>query len=137
VGEKPGVVYDTNVLISALGWSGNPEQCLELVFTNQVTGYISPVILNEVWATMEYPRLGFTAEEKRSFLGIITTVFNVVEPRITVSKTRDPDDDKFLELAEASEADYIVSGDDDLLDLNQFHEVKIMAPAEFLDHLGE
>ena len=45
---------------------------------------------------------------------------------------RDPDDDKFLELAVSGNADYLVSGDDDLLALHPFREIPILRPAEFL-----
>ncbi len=45
---------------------------------------------------------------------------------------RDPDDDKFLELALNGEADLIVTGDDDLLALHPFHSIPIVTPAAYL-----
>jgi predicted nucleic acid-binding protein len=50
---------------------------------------------------------------------------------------RDPDDDKFLEVALAGDADYIVSGDTHLTDLESFRELPILTPREFLDVLDE
>ena len=48
-----------------------------------------------------------------------------------VSGCRDPDDDKFLELAVNGRADVIVSGDEDLLALDTFRGIPIITPAAF------
>lgn len=57
----------------------------------------------------------------------------MVQPEYTVNICRDPDDNKFLECAVSSRALYIVSGDKDLLDLEQFDDVAITTAAEFYD----
>ena len=49
-----------------------------------------------------------------------------------VQACRDPNDDKILELAVNGRADYIVTGDDDLLVMNPFRRIAIVTPAEFL-----
>ncbi len=46
---------------------------------------------------------------------------------------RDPDDDKFLELALSGDADVIVSGDDDLLVLHPFRGIPILSCDAFLE----
>jgi predicted nucleic acid-binding protein len=46
---------------------------------------------------------------------------------------RDPKDDKFLEVAVHGRTDAIVTGDEDLLDLNPFRGVAILTPAEYLE----
>jgi predicted nucleic acid-binding protein len=53
--ESVKAVFDTNVLISALGWNGKPEECLKKVFDNSITGYTSPEILRELALVMDYP----------------------------------------------------------------------------------
>lgn len=58
---------------------------------------------------------------------------NITE-RITAC--RDPTDDKFLELAVNGRADFIVSGDRDLLALNLFRSIPIVTPAAFAEHAG-
>lgn len=128
------VVFDTNVLISALGWDAKPEACLEQVLHDQVEGYISPAILNELTRVMEYPRFEFTDDEQQSFLEIILASFHVVAPAISLDVVAaDPDDDKILECAIASNADSIVSGDSHLQELGAYRTVEILSPAEFLD----
>lgn len=128
------VVFDTNVLISALGRDAKPEACLEQVLHDQVEGYISPAILDELTRVMEYPRFEFTDDEKQSFLELILASFHLVAPAISLDViAADPDDDKILECAIASNADYIVSGDSHLQELGSYRTVDIVNPAEFLD----
>lgn len=49
--------------------------------------------------------------------------------------SRDPDDDKFLGLAVAGEAEVIVSGDQDLLVLDPFHGARMVRPRTFVEEL--
>jgi hypothetical protein len=60
-----------------------------------------------------------------------------VGPGEPLSICRDPKDDKFLELAVAGKADVIVSGDDDLLVLDPFREIRIVPARAFLQMLDE
>ena len=46
---------------------------------------------------------------------------------------RDPDDDKLLETALMSEADCLITGDRDLLEMSSFHDIPILTPGGFLD----
>lgn len=50
---------------------------------------------------------------------------------------RDPNDDKFLEVAVNGEADLIVSSDQDLLALHPFMDVPILSPADYLKSVGD
>ena len=58
---------------------------------------------------------------------------NVVEDIFAV--TADPTDNKILEAAIAGQVDFIVSGDNHLLDLGTFREIPIIKPRKFLDQL--
>jgi putative PIN family toxin of toxin-antitoxin system len=55
-----------------------------------------------------------------------------VEIREKIAACRDPTDDKFLDVAINGQADYIVSGDADLLILNPFRHIPILNPADFV-----
>lgn len=128
------VVFDTNVLISALGWDAKPETCLEQVLHGPMAGYISPAMLDELQRVMDYPRFEFTDDEKQSFVEIVLASFHVVEPGIDLAVVEDdPDDDRVLECAVAGGVNYIVSGDSHLQDLASFRDVDIVSPAAFLD----
>jgi uncharacterized protein len=67
------------------------------------------------------------------FLKKIQSVGTQIEVRSTISASRDPRDDKFLEVAVHGRADAIVTGDKRLLALNPFRGVEILSPAEYLD----
>lgn len=69
-----------------------------------------------------------------------TFVFNllecseIVDINIPIRACRDPHDDMFLEAAVNSNADFIITGDEDLLEMHPFKGVKIVNPTEFLNH---
>ena len=131
----PRVVFDTNVLISALGWDARPEACLERALQGQLEGYVSHEMLDELRRVMNYPRFGFSETEKQSFLEVILVSFHIVESQVDLDVVdADPDDNIVLECAVAGSADWIVSGDSDLRDLGEFRDIKIVTPAEFLDN---
>ena len=62
--------------------------------------------------------------------GLFRQCAPAIDERIAVC--RDPTDDKFLELAVNGKADLIVTGDADLLVLNPFRDIPIVAPATFV-----
>lgn len=131
--ETETVVFDTNVLVSALGFGGKPLECLLLsIVESNVEIDFSDETLSELRRVMEYEHLPFTEEEKSRYPKILEDLAVIVEPDMNVNEVRDEDDDIFLECALAADADYIVSGDDDLLELEEFRGVSIVTPEEFL-----
>ena len=71
-----------------------------------------------------------------SVLDLIVTLGQKVNIVSTINASRDLADNIFLELAVDGHADYLVSGDKDLLVLNPFQGIPILTPAEFLGLLG-
>ena len=45
---QPIVVYDTNILLSSIGWGGNPYRCLALARQSKIEGLTCPKILDEL-----------------------------------------------------------------------------------------
>ncbi|MFW6048476.1 MAG: putative toxin-antitoxin system toxin component, PIN family [Candidatus Natronoplasma sp.] len=132
--RKLKVVLDTNVLISALGWSGPPSDCLNLIIEEDIINFISEPILEELMDVMDYPKFKFTKEEKEEFLEIVISYSILVDPAEKVEKIKkDPDDNKFLECSIKADADYIISGDQHLLGLKRFKGIEIISPKEFLE----
>jgi uncharacterized protein len=72
------------------------------------------------------------SEERDEFLEAFVEQAMLVEIVERIQVCRDPKDDKILELALNGQAEYIVSGDKDLLVLNPFRNVKIIVAEEFL-----
>jgi uncharacterized protein len=74
-----------------------------------------------------------TAAEAQLFLEEILVTVDLVPIRERFSVSRDPADNKFLDLAAAGDADYLVTGDSDLLVLGSFRRTTILTPGSFLN----
>ena len=70
--------------------------------------------------------------QRNEFLKLLLRRSELVEITESVRACRDPKDDKILELAINGNADYVITGDEDLLALNPFQGIPIIRPAEFL-----
>ncbi|MFB6073945.1 MAG: putative toxin-antitoxin system toxin component, PIN family [Haloarculaceae archaeon] len=127
-----GVVLDTNVLVSALGFGGRPLDALLRTFDDDVRMLASEATLAELERVMHYDRLPFTEADRVQYLAILRRESTIVEPDESVGVVRDADDDKFLDVALESDVDYLVSGDDDLLALDSYEGITIVTPSEFL-----
>lgn len=128
-----GVVLDTNVLVSALGFGGPPLDALLRTFDDDFRLLASDETLDELERVMTYDRLPFTDADRTQYLAILRREADIVQSDDVVDIVRDPDDDKFLEVALAGDADYVVSGDRDLLDLESFRGTNIVTPDEFIE----
>lgn len=128
------VVYDTNVLVSAIGFYGKPWQCLLLAFVGDVEMVTSEAALAEFSRVLQYDRLPFTEAEQTLFPELLRHEATVVEPDLALTVVDDdPDDDAFLECAVAADADYLLSGNDHVRDIGDVRGVEILRPAEFLE----
>ncbi len=72
--------------------------------------------------------------ESTVFLEELATVVELVPIAERVTLCRDPRDDKFLELALAGRADFLLTGAADLLALHPFRGTAILTPAAYLGH---
>jgi putative PIN family toxin of toxin-antitoxin system len=74
-----------------------------------------------------------TPEECGAFIEALVDRSRFAHPTEEIRACRDPDDDKFLELAVGEDAACIVSGDSDLLELDPFRGIPILEPGDFLE----
>jgi putative PIN family toxin of toxin-antitoxin system len=127
-------VFDTNTVVSATLFRGSiPEQALFLALSINTVLMSQELAdeLNDVLSRAGFDR--YTDRENREeFLQDLVRQAESVEITVPVRACRDPNDDKILELATNGDADYIVTGDDDLLVMNPFRNIAIITPAEFL-----
>lgn len=126
------VVVDTNVIVSALGFGGRPLEALLRTFDEDAQLVASANTLDELERVMAYDHLPFTSTERAQYSTLLRLEAEIVCPGDSITRVRDADDDKFLECAVEADADYIVSGDDDLLDLGSHDGIDIVTPAEFV-----
>jgi uncharacterized protein len=126
---------DTNVLVSALEFGGVPGQILDLNTDEVFTLCISSAILAELRQVL-VERFDWTADDIDATLTPILSRAQIIEPTVEISATVDPDDNRILECAVASNSDVIVTGDDHVLRLGTFEGIPIMTPREFLDSIS-
>jgi len=73
----------------------------------------------------------FPLDSVEEMIELLETIALKVEPKSTHFLSRDPKDNFLLDLIDFSKADFLVTGDKDLLELNPFKTCKILTPAEF------
>lgn len=74
-----------------------------------------------------------TTEEREEFLVSFLVRMTLVEVTESEKVCRVPKDDKFLNLSFCSSADYLVTGDEDLLVLSSYRGTQILSARDFLD----
>ena len=130
---KTKVFLDTNILISALGWKGKPRVVFEKCVHGELALVTSSNQIEELKRVMDYPKFGFTEEQKAAFISIVLEIATMVKISGKVKVIlEDPDDDAMLETAVVGNADYLISADQHLLKLKEFAKVKIVTASEFL-----
>ncbi len=127
-------VFDTNVIISALLFENSkPAQAFQYALANGEVLLSLDLLeeLNEVLGRKKFNRY-VTNEEREEFLETLIERAVLIEIVENIQECRDPKDDKVLELALNGEAQYIITGDRDLLVLNPFRNVKVITVEDFL-----
>jgi putative PIN family toxin of toxin-antitoxin system len=133
--SKLKFVIDTNTLVSSiLIASSVPDRAVKLIRHSGII-LISVATIEELQKVMNRPKFDkYVDREIRSeFIAQLTQQSELVEINEPVIACRDSKDDKFLELAINGKADYLISGDRDLLVLHPFRGIPIITPAAFLE----
>jgi uncharacterized protein len=125
-------------VISALLFSGTAARLVPLWQSRRITILISREILTEYLRVFAYPKFQLSDQEIRplieeELLPFVETIR--VRRRLAVVR-RDPDDDKFLECAVAGRAQYLVTSDRDLRELDSFRGTTILSAGEFLERMN-
>ena len=132
------VVVDVNVWISGLLWGGIPRKILQLAQTHQIIIFASDDLFKEVETTLIRAKfeskiisLGLTVE---SILDAATEIINFCpDISIQVPELRDVKDNHILAAALSAKAEVVITGDRDVLVLEDFAGIPIMNPIEFLN----
>jgi putative PIN family toxin of toxin-antitoxin system len=126
------LVIDTNVVISAaLKPEGLQRTTFLLAITKPARSYVSQPILAEYADVLARPELKIRKGLRRQLLQLIRNRGNLVVPSRRLEVSGDPDDNRFLECADAARADYLVTGN--LRHFPRFwRRTKIITPREFI-----
>ena len=133
--EGQRFVVDTNVLVSHLLLPESiPGQALRFALTRGDL-LVSDSTLTELAEVINRPKFDkyITKQDRRKFFEVLSPLCIRVEIIQLIQACRDPKDDKFLEVAINGSADFILTGDTDLLELHPFHEIPIYSPSQFVE----
>ncbi len=134
------IVPDTNIVVFGLLWRGNPRRILDAARDGIIELYTSPVLLEELEDVLSREKFArrlaaanVPVQDLVSGFSALATVIEAepIEPVVLV----DPDDDEVLACALSADAEIIVSGDGDLLDLKEHKKIRILTATEFLAEL--
>ena len=129
---KPRVVLDTNILVSGL-LGGTATEVIKQWRAGAFTLIVSAEIMVEYEAVLRRPKFKLPGWVIQELLGYIHEHAEWVTPDREIHKiARDPSDNKFLEAAVSGQANWLVSGDNDLLDLSEFEGIPVIPSWEFL-----
>jgi uncharacterized protein len=104
------LVVDTNIVVSALKSDGLQRTVLLLAITKPARLYISKAIFKEYSEVLARPELQIRKGLQRQLLDLLRKRVHFVTPAWTLQMTSDPEDNMFLECADAARADYLVRG---------------------------
>ncbi|ERH00009.1 MAG: putative toxin-antitoxin system toxin component, PIN family [Haloquadratum sp. J07HQX50] len=131
-------VLDTNVLISSVISTGVPHEIVVKGFNSEYQIIVSVETLTKFREILlKYPdRFHMDESEVHQEVETIRYFAEFVTPNEDITAVADdPDDHKFLEAAVAGDVDYLVSGDQHLLDLDSFRGISIVEPRSFYELL--
>lgn len=132
------VVIDTNIFVSSF-FGGKPRKIIELWKNRSIILCISGEIIDEYIEVLQ--RMGLRDENELQELLMLfaqsyNCVFTAKTPMLKIIEN-DPDDDKFIECAVALNAQYIIAGDKEILDIKNYMGIKVVTPNQFLEEFDK
>lgn len=130
------IVIDTNVVISALIFGSSSSMKAFTLAKLKGTILISNDVLSELINVLSRSKFDryITSEIREDFLASLMLEAEIVPITEKITTCRDPKDNKFLELAISGYADYLLTGDQDLLILHPFRNLQIITVSNFLNY---
>ena len=130
------IVIDANVFISSFFWGGNPRIVFDRVINGLDELFITDKILNEISTVMLRDKFDLENDKVEEYIKIIKNYsVKIYHDENIENVSRDIDDNKILKCALEGNVDYIITGDKDLLVLNEYKNIKIINPKKYLDNV--
>ena len=139
--KQISAILDTNIIISGfISAKGTPAKALNKLIKGSFLLVTSKKLIEEFKEVINRPKIknkyNIDSKEIDMFITSLQELAKIIPGKIEVKVSRDPKDDMFLSCALEGKVDYLVTGDKDLLTLNEFGGVKIITIKEFLDILN-
>jgi putative PIN family toxin of toxin-antitoxin system len=125
-------VFDTNVFIASIITEGICSKLLHRARIKEFSLISCPFIMTEIRRTLS-KKFRLSHEEIASAIEPISeAITEIIEHKLKITDIcRDADDDSVLACALAAKADYLVTGDSDLLEITSFQDIRIITPRDF------
>lgn len=134
------VVLDVNILVSsALNGTGLPVNLVDLAAKGRYTLVVSEHVMNTLDAVLRRPHIArrVSDAQRKRLMSALTVDEDPATPDPAVRVVApDLEDDLVLGTAVAANADFLVTGDNGLLELLEYRSVRIVTAAQFLEVLG-
>lgn len=131
------VIFDTNVWISFL-IGRKLSKLKEHILSRSIIVIITEQLLEEIRVVTQRRKLKkyFPENSVKELLELLEIIGENVEIKPTYFISRDPKDNFLLDLIDYGKADYLITGDKDLLEHNPFKTAQILKPVEFENYLA-
>lgn len=127
------IVFDTNVLISATLWDYSVSHKLLIKLIKKEIQIFSTLEILQEYKDAVMRDFHYSEDKVNEIIAKLSNFLNIVKPEIKFDIIKDdPDDNKILECAIASNSEYILSYDKHLLNLKGFQEIKIIKPEDLI-----
>lgn len=128
------IVIDTNLWISFI-ISNKLVLLDELLYSNKIRILFSEELIEEIASTIAKPKLKkyFTGNALEEMLTQFEPYIDLIKVKKNINICRDPKDNFLLDLAKAGKADFLLTGDNDLLTIEKNGKCKIMKISAFLE----
>lgn len=131
------VIVDTNVLVSSLIQRSYPFLVVQfLIKSKKINLCLSNSLLEEyddVLSRKKFIKYPFFVENAKDLLSDFNEKAEKYYPSLTIDVLEDESDNRFLELAEACNADYLITGNTKHFPMKEYKSTKIVSPKEFYE----
>jgi len=126
------VVFDTNIYISGIFFSGKSREALELARKNKYKLFLSKKIIKELQDVLSQ-KFEISDRDITKIIQNIKSYTHIITAPSRVKMIRDPRDDMILDCAVAAMARYLVTGDKDLLVIEKHKQIEILTVNDFIE----
>ncbi|MCF8461126.1 MAG: putative toxin-antitoxin system toxin component, PIN family [Flavobacteriales bacterium] len=131
------LILDTNVLVSALIQKSFPYFILDYCLDGKAKVCLSSTILKEYVEVLQRPKFYRFADfvmAAETILARLNLEAEIFEPTIRLNVIMDEADNRFLELAQESKADFLITGNTNDFDFDVFGTTRIVSPKEYWEN---
>ena len=133
----PSVILDTNIVVSALIQKNYPHDIVfDYVLNEQVKLYVSKALMDEyhdVLSRSKFTQITDFLRNAEIVLSRLKKIALFYEPNIRLDIIKDKSDNKLLELADASNADFLITGNHVDFTMSHYKNTQILSPRNFLE----